>query len=89
MAVAQSSRLLTTFVVVLRARQAAGAGTCETAEAGSNLGQRHVNAAIGRLRSGVSRDRFAEQCMEAARVAYGRDDVIAAQDMMVVSVERL
>ena len=86
-----SSCSLTRCVLALLARLAAGARLTEaaTVQAGSNLGQRHLNAAIGRMRSGTGRDRFAEQCMEAARAAYGRADVTAAQDMMVVSVERL
>ena len=35
------------------------------------------------------RDRFAEQCTDAARVPYERADVTAAQDLMVLSVECL
>ncbi|CAL8471292.1 g10834 [Coccomyxa elongata] len=51
-------------------------------------GQRHVNAALGRLRAGVFRDPFAERCVEAAAERFGADAVSAAADLMVLSVER-
>lgn len=51
-------------------------------------GTRHVNAALGRLRSGNLVDPFAEKCVEVAQKEIGSNAVTAAADLMVVSVER-
>lgn len=53
------------------------------------LGQRHVNAALGRQRSSaVLRDASADRCVEAAAQRFGSEVVSAAHDLMVLSVER-
>ena len=56
--------------------------------ASQQMGQRHVNAALGRQRTGMLRDTFAERCVEVAAEQYGREAVSAARDLMVLSVER-
>jgi hypothetical protein len=56
--------------------------------ASQQMGQRHVNAALGRQRTGTLRDTFAERCVEVAAEQYGREAVSAARDLMVLSVER-
>ena len=53
-----------------------------------SLGARHLNAALGRMRAGSGVDAVSEGCLLAARQEYGSDGVTAAQDLMVLGVER-
>lgn len=54
------------------------------------MGLRHENAAKNLQRSGGTvRDAHAEACRAAAQERFGSDDVTAAQDLMLLSVERV
>lgn len=76
-------------MALLCRREAAEAAAPDQAGPARSAGQRHENAARLRQRSGSAKDAHAEACRIAAQERFGCEEVTAAQDLLLLSVERV